>query len=582
MKYLIFVLCLISSNVFGDVSCSFKGTKVLYTNGVFTPEDSARHALREIIQLKLNSSIDISPGVVSYDLAYNRNVSLTADFIESAVQRFPDVFINTLTLSNPYAAFKYFAGGEGNLLQKLSPDIYESILSEFRRVQLTFLNEYSHDYQYLETLNMLREEYYEKSLYEGYRVFAISHSQGGLFMEDVYRDMAYVKKDKYFAGFQIASPIMYSGISKKGYATHTKDKVIDFLFETIGTFEPNITAPLIVDNVYYSDIDYLDFVFNHGIVTTYLYDSVIKGRVVEEFKKAADLLESNCPIAVIKNSVSGLKLSLDSTNPNDNDLKGLVYQWNFGDGEAVETTNKDLTHTYLNPGVYTVTLRITNSENREFWPKATLKKQITVGEVKCGGEPGKTHINPDGSIGGYVSNLSTVASTVTLGRLYEVCGNSQILGASKLVNASNAIVRDSVIIDSNFDGNAFSFRVTNSIISNSYFTWAINLNIADSSIANTKLAGIAFDLRVLHSDLLDVDFMAYSGGNYTIEYSTIKRATFRTASAPNLYNVSLADKTLEAIYIHILPTGNQIVGVDGVEWSQAQIASFLGSESGLN
>lgn len=57
-----------------------------------------------------------------------------------------------------------------------------------------------------------------------------------------------------------------------------------------------------------------------------------------------------------------VNFSADATDP-DGDDNLITYQWNFGDGSAVNT-NKVCTHTYLTIGEYTATLTLTDEETQ--------------------------------------------------------------------------------------------------------------------------------------------------------------------------------------------------------------------------
>lgn len=159
-----------------------------------------------------------------------------------------------------------------------------------------WVRDYFHNTLYQKTVTEIKG-HYETSLNNGERVFAISHSQGGLFMRDAFATVTFPEKLKYFAGFQIASPLNGVMNSYFGYATHGKDRLINTLRSFFGALPWNIEAPLFVSNSFEGISDYVvDFIINHGIVTTYLNDPSIKPKVISELIKTAQLLESNCSI----------------------------------------------------------------------------------------------------------------------------------------------------------------------------------------------------------------------------------------------------------------------------------------------
>jgi PKD repeat protein len=61
-------------------------------------------------------------------------------------------------------------------------------------------------------------------------------------------------------------------------------------------------------------------------------------------------------------------ITFDASASTDNDELGLTivqYQWDFGDGTAVVTTNNPVTvHTFVNPGNFSVTLTVTDDEGQ--------------------------------------------------------------------------------------------------------------------------------------------------------------------------------------------------------------------------
>lgn len=378
MKYIIFLsLLILTFSSQAAPLCSKNGTTIIYTNGVTTPRDDANVAMGKIKELALNSQIDLKPEKVNYDLAYNYEESISKDFLEAAVQRFPSGYLKSLGVSNAYAAYMNFLSGG------LSGAIYavaiNSITDEIVRLQSEWLLDYKSNSLYLQTVREIKG-HYEAALNNGERVFAISHSQGGLFISDAFDQTSFADKQKYFSGFQIASPLLNEMNSHFGYATHDKDNLINFVRATVGALPANVTAPLFVDNGYTGLKDYIiDYHLNHGIVTTYLHDSTIMAQVISKLVEAAQLLESNCPKAVINYTKNNLVVSFDSTDPEDPNVTGLTYFWDFGDGQTANTTSKTLSHTYAQAGTYNVTLTVTDA----FGASDTINESVTItaGEI---------------------------------------------------------------------------------------------------------------------------------------------------------------------------------------------------------
>lgn len=294
MKNLIFALCfVIQASLFAAPTCSKNGTRVIYTNGVTTPREKARQALREIVSLNLNQQIDQKLTNDKYILAYNYEETISKDFLEASVQRFPEGFIKSTGQTNAYAAYMGFIqNGFGGAIYDAS---LNAIVEAITEIQGEWLLNYKNSSKYLTTVNEIKLEY-EKAIKNEERIFAISHSQGGLFMNDVYSRLSYADKTKYLAGFQIASPVKQKPINHFGHASHDKDRLINFIRSTIGALPANIESPFIVDNSGNEAMmdNFLEYFMNHGVLTTYLFDSKIKPQVISELVKTAQLLESNC------------------------------------------------------------------------------------------------------------------------------------------------------------------------------------------------------------------------------------------------------------------------------------------------
>jgi hypothetical protein len=77
---------------------------------------------------------------------------------------------------------------------------------------------------------------------------------------------------------------------------------------------------------------------------------------------------NKAPLAVIKEIgttlYSGIQMSADGSLSTDPDNDPIFYSWNFGDNTTtteLSTLDKLMTHTYTNPGTYTITLSIQDS-----------------------------------------------------------------------------------------------------------------------------------------------------------------------------------------------------------------------------
>lgn len=81
------------------------------------------------------------------------------------------------------------------------------------------------------------------------------------------------------------------------------------------------------------------------------------------------------PKAVINYTKTGLKVSFNSIDPDDPDVTGLSYIWNFGDNTGNKNISaKEIGHAYAEPGLYTVTLIVKD----EFGNVVKTQKEIEV------------------------------------------------------------------------------------------------------------------------------------------------------------------------------------------------------------
>lgn len=358
MNYIIFILLLLLSNFsLASPSCSKNGTTVIYTNGVTTPRDNAEKAKVRIRDLELNSQLDLKPEKVKYILAYNYSESFGKDFLEAAVQRFPKTFIKQVGAKDNYAAYMPYLNG------KMNDPAYSNVLNSISEVLLDridiWVRDYFNDTQYLKSVSEIKG-HYETSLNNGERVYAISHSQGGLFMRDAYNALTFSDKEKYFAGLQIASPLNALPSGHFNWATHDKDRLINTLRSLFGALPGNLDSPLVVSNSFEGIGDYaIDFILNHGITSTYLYDEKIKSQVVSKLISTAQLLESNCPKELdLKIDVNQFGKSVYFTALISNvGIYDFIYHWDFGDGTTeVGPELYSIQHAYLKKGEKVVTL----------------------------------------------------------------------------------------------------------------------------------------------------------------------------------------------------------------------------------
>lgn len=293
-------------------------------------------------------------------------------------------------MSNAYAA--YIAFKNGGLSDVVYAVAANSIKNKILDLKNEWVSENFNEQLYLEDVRKIRK-LYETALSNGERVFAISHSQGGLFMKDAFMGITNPNKKKYFSGFQVASPLPYVMDSHFGYATHDKDLIIESLVSKIKALPSNIVAPETINNARTGHLvdDGIEFIVNHGMVTTYLYDSTIKSKVISKLITTAQLLESNCSSAVINYTKNNLQVNFDSTDLENPNEEGLTYSWNFGDGQVANVVSKKILHNYSVPGNYTVSLTVTDISGTTSTTQITLTVQDNVVNTTfCGHSNGTT------------------------------------------------------------------------------------------------------------------------------------------------------------------------------------------------
>lgn len=313
---------IISKTLIASPTCSQNGTVVYYTNGVNTKKSDAQAVIRKIESLGIDSQIDSKE--VKFFLKHNFHADGARDVLEAALQRFPESYLNSIKMTK-WEAYTKFMTGDLSL-----PDlISSSIQQEFLEKTKDFIETRADIPQYHDTVREISEAY-DNALagtnnIKSKRVLAISHSQGGLFMNDAYEQISFDDKQKYFAGFQIATPVNEEVINHFGYQTHEKDRVIAFVRETVGALPANMNTPLVVDNHYNSFGDYvIDFIFNHGIATTYLYDINLRPQIINSLIETAQKLESNCGKPPVAQFNASSRAGDPFRNPMVYDLDGSI------------------------------------------------------------------------------------------------------------------------------------------------------------------------------------------------------------------------------------------------------------------
>lgn len=178
-----------SFSAFAKLTCSKNGTTVIYTNGIRTSPEEASLAIKSLLYINNSGGVSVEALIdlkqVNDPLvAYNYQESLAKDVLETTVQLLPQSYMKALQVTNAYAAYSHFQ--RGNLIKSIPSDIINSI----KAAQLQLISIFSQ--------NFYNSPKYEQTINEGFslylsafqskeKIFAISHSQGSLFMNDFYK-----------------------------------------------------------------------------------------------------------------------------------------------------------------------------------------------------------------------------------------------------------------------------------------------------------------------------------------------------------------------------------------------------------
>ncbi len=347
------------------------------------------------------------------------------------------------------------------------------------------------------------------SLLQDKKLILISESQGNLFVNKAVEElkatslrMGDITKDirDYESGnLQIATPV-YSNITKNKVVLNDDDIIRIVFFDRPSSTFKDFSDPEIGRR------HWLDKHLDHFVDGTYLnaYGSSeplpsLKEFTLQSLIDTASLLESNCPVAVLNfdYSAENLTVNFDSTDPENPGINDLIYEWDFGDGNTEITYNKLIKHTYLAPGKYHVTLRVTNSEGRDFGEPAATQKEVTLTDttIGCDGSEGQLRINYDGTLGGFIAKTAHVDGSVIISENIEVCGESEIYGSTIIRSGmiKDFRIENSTIRDSSLEMDSYviygSGWISNSIIENTTATYAKSFYIENSSIKNSNFGG---------------------------------------------------------------------------------------------
>jgi hypothetical protein len=532
MKYIFLLITLIiniSTTYAAELTCSIKGTRIHYINGIGNSDKDvilARATLRKHFE-EYPKDID-KTGIVSFDYTHNHTFGEIDDFIESAAQDLSSmakVHQINISVEDAYVMVYSAIAVIPQAIPLLAPlrvwmfgklldfDLKARIIAEQKDVD-----------------NI--ESDFKKVLEGDSKLIIVSHSQGNFFtnraLEELQQDLTfnYSKYEKIISNVRFASPEARAVAYNSSFVLNDKDRILKVrVGDDVHNFDLIEPHPAF-------DLRESDKGMNHSFIQTYFFDLADEFQYTDqtlynEHQSLTDLREfsidaidhsalslarhPNCPRAIINYTLDDLMVNFDSTDPENPLVKDLIYIWSLGDGtEEKSISSKTFSHLYPESGTYTVSLRVTDSLNTDFGEEAYMEKEITIGTDlrRCYGAPGKYHLNPNGMPGGFIADTAVVASTVTLNNNVSICGSTQVLGNSS-IEASQiwqySEVWDSTVIDSLIT--ADSFHITDSIISNnsqlkftddSVFDGSISMQ---GSISNSILSGKMLGLS--YSEITD-------------------------------------------------------------------------------
>lgn len=573
MKYFLLVFTLIFNSFYSyanSLNCSLSGTQIQYINGVANTKIDVIASIKKLESYleKKHDSLD-RRNIVTYDWSYNHTHGRLADFFESGAQRIHQVSSNLgVPISVKYSyvlLYGAIAAIPVTIIPQLRPLLKELVIEANRRAIIE-----------QNDVNTMKEDF-KKILLSGKKLSIISHSQGNIFANRALAelgnlpDFSYNKYRKIISNTRFASPDDSALAYHNNYLTNSED-FINYLTSQKDNYD------LIVPESRYEYRPDPDPLMNHGFTETYLFDladnefgtpayydneslnnlRITSLALIEETIREMDAHPS-CPKAIINFSINPqdpLSIELDSTDPDDPTIDGLIYVWTFHDGEVITTSSKKIPRKYEEAGKYSVKLTVKPNGYGDFGPLATTEKIIEVGKVQILGcennsELGNYHFNPDGTLGGFVSNTSTVSSTSYISPAVSICGESQVLGFSTIeVDLSPRS------------------RITNSTIIDSTIKSFGDAIITGSTISNLQVPDKILHYHIYISDIRNVMFGTFAQPDYFafgIETTTMDGVIVTGAETPDFQTIGwlgILGSTLRAVSLldlqHILIIENNI------------------------
>ena len=280
-----FAIQLTATSAFGQtkhnfLTCSENGTSIIYTNGLMTIEESAEKHLNAIMHLNTPAELDADEDV-EYILSYNSSEKFALDLYEAAIQKLKASIQEQLNI------YEYYTSLEAGILLP-SVEIQKWLLNYVQ-------NNIQYPTQTVLDVSALVDDY-QTSLDDSKKVISVSHSQGGLFVNQAYREL-FSKREpsdkELFIALEIATPT--TEVAGNGlWRTSPNDLVIRAVRASSGALGANMPllgpSELLVPLENFVEKDFL----YHGLLETYLGVYSLNQNIANAMHEAALMLGSNC------------------------------------------------------------------------------------------------------------------------------------------------------------------------------------------------------------------------------------------------------------------------------------------------
>lgn len=327
------------------------GTTIAYTNGATTSRDKT---ILHILKLKTLNIKQADPDGMNFIMAYNWNQNIVSDFMEGIAQVVKQSIIQKYGLLDAYDAFSKIVYTS---TLKLLVEDQSTIDAIYEKTKNTFTNMLSaprNTTQIVQCYNKILTTT-QKNLY------AVSHSQGGLFIYDAYSIVFGPNDKSRFSTYQIGTPAPKIEDLKTCWNQGSFKE--DIFKLAPGTPPGNLDEK--DETVFKGDF------FHHGFFESYFNTAHSKARAKIE-KGLVDGSPRNCNAILnpcFKVTTTGAAVALD---PSCSTGSAHRYQWTFPSIAAPiapkDCGNASLTGLSLPPGSYTAKLTLWDfkGESKEF------------------------------------------------------------------------------------------------------------------------------------------------------------------------------------------------------------------------